>query len=98
VLFTDGATSYCPAGRWHFFAWYAQGHQVTGSLDPATAAGVRVGSTVADLRAAYGSSLRVFNAPTDGFVVGRGDLNGVLSSTSTSGRVTQLSAGAAWGE
>jgi hypothetical protein len=102
VLFTDGATSYRPAGRWHFFAWYVEDHQVTGSLDPATAAGIRIGSTVAELRAAYGSSLRIFGPPevppTDGFVVGNGDLHGVLSSTSTSGRVTQLSAGEVCGE
>lgn len=102
VLFTDGPTNYRPAGRWHLFAWYAEDQQATGSLDPATAAGIRVGSTVADLRAAYGPSLRTFNAstapPNDGFVVGDGDLNGVLSSTSTSGRVTQLSAGQVCGE
>ena len=102
VLFTNGATNYSPGGRWHFFAWYAEDHQVTGSLDPATAAGIRVGSTVSELRAAYGSSLRILNAadtpPNDGFVVGDGDFNGVLSSTSTSGRVTQLSAGQTCGE
>ena len=56
ALFTDGATNYSSAGGWHFFAWYAENHQVTGSLDPATAAGIRVGSTVTELRAAYGSS------------------------------------------
>jgi hypothetical protein len=62
VLFTDGATNYSPGGRWHFFAWYAEDHQATGSLNPATAAGIRVGSTVAELRAAYGSSLRILLA------------------------------------
>jgi hypothetical protein len=102
ALFTNGATDYGAGGRWHFFAWYAEDHQVTGSLDPATAAGIRVGSTVADLRAAYGSALRIFDAadtpPNDGFVVGDGDFNGVLSNINTGGRVTQLSAGQTCGE
>jgi hypothetical protein len=98
ALFTDGETSYSPAGRWHFFAWYAD-NQVTGGLDPATATGIRVGSTVADLRAAYGRSVRTFKAPpSDGFVIDRGGIRGVLSSASESGRVTQLSAGQACGE
>jgi hypothetical protein len=99
ALFTDGSTNYSPAGRWHFVAWYAENRQVTGSLDPATAAGIRVGSTVAELRAAYGSSVTIFKAPpSDGFVIGRGGIHGVLSNTSTSGRVTQLSAGEVCGE
>jgi hypothetical protein len=102
ALFTDGATRYRPAGRWHFFAWYAEGHQAAGSLDPATAAGIRVGSTVAQLRAAYGSAVRTFGPPqtppSDGFVVGGGDLNGALSNTSSSGRIIQLSAGQICGE
>jgi hypothetical protein len=99
ALFTDGATNYSSAGGWHFFAWYAEDHQVTGSLDPATAAGIRVGSTVTELRAAYGSSLRIFKAPpSDGFVIDRGGIYGALSNTSKSGRVTQLSAGEVCGE
>jgi hypothetical protein len=100
ALFTDGSTNYSPAGRWHFFAWYAENRQVTGSLDPATAAGIRVGSTVAELRTAYRSSVRISEGPpSDGFVIiGRGGIHGVLSNTSTSGRVTQLSAGEVCGE
>lgn len=94
ALFTDGPTNYSSAGGWHFFAWYAENHQVTGSLDPATTAGIRVGSTVADLRAAYRSSVRISKAPpSDGFVIDRGGIHGALSNTSKSGRVTQLSAG-----
>jgi hypothetical protein len=97
VLFTDGPTKYSPAGGWHFFAWYADNHQGTGSLDPATAAGIRVGSTVADLRAAYGGSVRIFKGPpTAGFVTG--GIHGLLSNTPTSGRVIQLSAGEVCGE
>jgi hypothetical protein len=100
ALFTNGVTSHRRAGGWHFFAWYAEDHQVTGSLDPATTAGIRVGSTVADLRRAYGSSVRIFGAQaSDGFVIiGGGGINGALSNTSKSGRVTQLSAGEVCGE
>lgn len=99
ALFTDGPTNYSSAGGWHFFAWYAENHQVTGSLDPATTAGIRVGSTVADLRAAYRSSVRISKAPpSDGFVIDRGGIHGALSNTSKSGRVTQLSAGEVCGE
>jgi hypothetical protein len=99
VLFTDGPTNYRRAGGWHFFAWYAQNHQGTGSLDPATTAGIRVGSTVADLRAAYRSSVRILKAPpSDGFIIDRGGIHGALSNTSKSGRVTQLSAGEVCGE
>jgi hypothetical protein len=99
ALFTDGATNYSSSGGWHFFAWYAENHQVTGSLDPATTAGIRVGSTVAELRAAYRSSVRILKAPpSDGFVIDRGGIHGALSNTSKSGRVTQLSAGEVCGE
>jgi hypothetical protein len=99
VLFTDGPTSYRRAGGWHFFAWYAEDYQVTGSLDPATTAGIQVGSTVAKLRATY-DSVRIFKGPpSDGFVIiGRGGIHGALSNTSKSGRVIQLSAGEVCGE
>jgi hypothetical protein len=71
---------------------------------PRTAAGVGFGSTVAELRAAYGSRLRVSSgAPGNGyrFTVGQGaagELSGSLSGGTPRATVTGLAAGAVCGE
>jgi hypothetical protein len=71
---------------------------------PRTAAGVGFGSTLAELRAAYGSRLRVWSgAPGNGyrFTVGQGaagELSGSLSGGTPREIVTRLVAGAVCGE
>jgi hypothetical protein len=71
---------------------------------PRTAAGVGFGSTLAELRAAYGSRLRISSgAPGNGyrFTVGQGaagELSGSLSGGTPRATVTFLAAGAVCGE
>jgi hypothetical protein len=71
---------------------------------PRTTAGVRFGSTLAELRAAYGGRLRVTSgAPSNGyrFSVGQGaagELSGSLSGGTPRATVTGLAAGAVCGE
>lgn len=102
VLFT-GQSRY-GQGRWHLFAYYVKGEQVSGRPDPATQLGIHVGSTVAELRAAYGHQVRIFPIevpPSDGFRIGPGNgpaIDGLLSSTTADGRVTQLHGGQGCGE
>jgi len=71
---------------------------------PRTAAGIGFGSTVAELRAAYGSRVRIsFGEPgmTYRFTVGQGaagELSGSLSGATPEATVTNLVAGAVCGE
>jgi hypothetical protein len=102
VLFT--AQSRYGQGRWHLFAYYVKGAQVSGRPDPATQRGIHVGSTVAELRAAYGPRVEIFPIevpPVDGFRIGPPSgpaIDGLLSSTTANGRVTQLHGGQGCGE
>src|SRR6266498_3676527 len=103
VLFTDGQSSY-GQGRWHLFAFYVKGEQVSGRPDPATQRGIHIGSTVAELRHAYGPRVQIFAIevpPSDGFRIGprRGPaIDGLLSSTAANGLVSQLHGGQRCGE
>lgn len=76
ALFSDGPTSFGPAGRRHFFTWH---YGVADPADPRpdpggnrpvlrTEQGVSVAATVADLQAAYGGRLELFDdsSETDG--------------------------------
>ena len=71
---------------------------------PRTAAGIGIGSTVAELRAAYGSRVRIsFGTPgnTYRFRIGQGaagELSGSLSGGAPGATVTGLAAGAICGE
>jgi hypothetical protein len=102
VLF--GAQSRYGQGRWHLFAYYAKGEQASGRPDPATQGGIHVGSTVAELQAAYGRQVQIFPIqvpPSDGFRIGPRNgpaIDGLLSSTTANGRVTQLHGGQGCGE
>lgn len=99
VIFSDGAY-YRDDGVMHFAGWTLAGTDPTG---PATPEGVTLGSTVDELRTAFGDELHLDSAPSecDGrwhFGVGPSALGfeGVLSGPSTDGSssVTSLSAGA----
>jgi hypothetical protein len=102
VLFT--AQSRYGQSRWHLFAYYANGEQASGRPDPATQRGIHVGSTVAELQAAYGRQVQIFPIevpPSDGFRIGPRDgpaIDGLLNSTTADGRVTQLHGGQGCGE
>lgn len=101
LLFTEGKSDY-GNGRWHLFAYYAkQTAPPGGRPEPATERGVHVGSTVADLRAAYGRHVKIFpiEAPAGiGFRIGPPAgpaIDGLLTSSIAAGRVTELHGGQA---
>lgn len=105
VLITDGATAYGIEGGPHFFAYQYRSDE---SLGLVTREGVGLGSTVADLRAAYGAEVRVSSeqyAPADpaaaSFEVGAygpAGLYGFLDGTADTSTVTEIAAGQACGE
>jgi hypothetical protein len=102
VLFT--AQSRYGHGRWHLFAYSVKGEQAGGRPDPATERGIHVGSTVAELRAAYGSQVQISPIevpPSSGFRIGPRNgpaIDGRLSGTTARSRVTQLHSGQGCGE
>jgi hypothetical protein len=103
VLFADGDTGRGHAGRQHLFAWYAQAAKARGKR-LATVAGVAVGSSTAQVRAAYGDRATVWGAEgarPAGFRIGSPqafELLGWLTHPSPRGRVTMLAAGTPCGE
>lgn len=102
IFLTDGPSDWAPAGTRHFAA-YGHGETVgTPVLDLATAEGVRIGTTVGDLRAIYGNEV-VDDDPFIGpyfevDVPGAGFLLGLLSGTEPADVVLTIGAGESCGE
>lgn len=98
LFFSDGPTEYGDEFPHFFYVNNSRTDVDEDVVDVTTAAGIGLGSTVADLRAAYGDDLVVDSTIRFGvtFVVdpdGRGILSGTLSSSSPDGRVTSIAAG-----
>jgi hypothetical protein len=103
ALFADGDTGQGPARRQHFFAYYAEAPEVGGKR-LATVEGVAVGSTTAQVRAAYGDRAVIWGPEGGlpaGFRVGSPqdlELLGWLTGPGPQGTVTMLAAGTPCGE
>jgi len=99
ALFTDGPTRHGPAGTEHFFLWSVQGSAK--ATPAATAAGIGLGSTIAEVRRAYPGRVRAWEADLPGglpgFGVGPKDQLSFAGSL-TNGRVTHLEGGTYCGE
>ncbi|MGH2556594.1 MAG: hypothetical protein ACRDHO_12875 [Actinomycetota bacterium] len=108
VLFTEGATDFGRQGRRHFFEYRDQLFVTSGgstdSLGLTTAEGVGLGSTVADLRAAYGDRLEIIKHSLPGDVprftveVDTGQLSGTLTGTTRADSVHAILGGYGCGE
>jgi hypothetical protein len=107
VLFTDGPSPHGPAGQNHFFSWvYLADNRSDPRPDPGgnrprltTAAGISVGSTVADLQGAYGSGLNLYDEHSEeGLATGgpgfaAAGMFGSLTSLDPGGRVSRIVGG-----
>lgn len=111
VLLSDGPTEYAGAGQPHMFSYTVFARNTDNPAaeygdGPQTAHGIGVGSSVADLRAAFGEALEVrddIEVYGPEFSVAEaqdagGDLNGSLTDITDDGLVISLSAGQLCGE
>jgi hypothetical protein len=97
VYFSDAATDYAPKGTPHFNGYWLQHAAMVGRARIATAAGITIGSTVAQLKAAYGAR-RIRLEPDNpyhgrAFAVragGRDAFVGGVSRMTDAGRVTWI--------
>lgn len=106
VLFSDGDTGFGFEGTFHFFSYRDQLFDIEGrpveSLGLTTAEGVGLGSTVKDLRAAYGGDLTIRRRSLPGridrffFETDGGSLGGTLARRTNS--VQAVLGGAGCGE
>ena len=106
VLFSDGDTGFGSEGTFHFFSYRDQLFDIEGrpveSLGLTTAKGVGLGSTVKDLRSAYGGDLTIRRRSLPGridrffFETGGGSLGGTLARRTNS--VQAFLGGAGCGE
>jgi hypothetical protein len=101
VYFSDGATQYGPKGTPHFNGYWLDDAATVGRARIATAAGITIGSTVAQLKAAYGARrIRLdpdisYHGPSFAVRAGGQDtLVGGVSQVTDAGRVTWIYAGA----
>jgi hypothetical protein len=101
VYFSDGATDYAPKGTPHFNGYWLRDAATQRQARIATAAGITIGSTVAQLKAAYGARrIRLdpdisYGGPS--FAVrsgGRDAFAGGVSQVTDAGRVTWIQVGA----
>lgn len=101
VLITDGATAYGIESGPHFFAYM---YRSDDSLGLATPEGIGLGSTVAEVRAAYGEQVRVnpeqevFGPSFEVGAYGPGGVYGLLDGTDDTSTVTEVAAGQPCGE
>ncbi len=104
VLFSDGPTEWGPEGWRHFFAYVASEALSPDDVpDMATAAGISLGSSVADLQEAYGAAVDLLDDPIYGALYSVEELAehpqwGFLSGLSPADRVLSIHGGVGCGD
>jgi hypothetical protein len=104
AFFTNGATDWAPQDTEHFFHY---GNSITAGggevLDLQTLAGIAVGDSIAELKAAYGDAVAVSDDPLFGplwevSVGGAGALWGTAGTAADTGLIDSINGGPGCGE
>lgn len=104
AFFTGGATDWAPQGTPHFFHF---GNSITAGggevIDLRTSAGIAVGDSIADLKAAYGERVTISEDPLFGplwevAVDGAGALWGTAGTATDQGLIDSINGGPGCGE
>lgn len=104
AFFTNGATDWAPQGTNHFFHY---GNSITAGggelIDLRTSAGIAVGNSIAELKAAYGDRVTVSDDPLFGplwevQVEGAGALWGTAGTSGDQGLIDSINGGPGCGE
>ncbi len=95
VLFSDGPTSYGPAGTRHFFSWTYSAFDTPDIFGLTTPQGLGLGASTEDVESVYPG---VTINPADDFFPASFQSGGIFGTFDDSGRVQYLSAGDACGE